>query len=153
MISTSPLIEGGLNYYTCVTLIDITKTDAVRHYDKGMFEKESEYEILRNQHRNWQTIIQVISLRTQPMYLSEPVMTVGQELDDFGTVFDKGTYWTFQFGVEGEDIFDLPTQPGKVLLDDLHNVPVVVNLTEDVIIKPAIIDTLNVDTKNTLILK
>ena len=153
MILTSPLIEGGLNYYTCVTLIDITKTDAVRHYDKGMFEKQSEYEILRNQHRNWQTIIQVISLRTQPMYVSEPVKTSEQELVDFGTSFDIGTYWTFQFGVEGEDVFDLPGSPGKVLLDDLHNVPIVVNLTEDVIIKPAIIDTLNDATKNTLILK
>ena len=152
MISISP-IEGGLNYYTCMTLVDLTKTDAVRHYDRGMPESQVDYELKRNQHRNWQTIIQVISLRTQIMYLSEPVMTPDQFLKEFGTKFNKGAYWTFQFGVEGEDVFDSPTQPGKVLVDDLHNVPIVVNLTEDVSIRPAIIDTLNADTKNTLILK
>ena len=154
MISTSPIDEdGGLIYYTCRTLIDITKTDAVRHYHSGMPEAEDAYNLLRNQHRNWQTILQVISLRTQPMYLSVPTINPNQTLEDFGTDFKKGTVWSFSFGVEGRDIFDLPGQPGKILLDDLHNVPIVINLNEDVIINPAIIDTINDNSKNTLILK
>jgi len=152
MISTSPLADG-LYYYTCITLIDITKTDAVRHYIDGIPELRSEYELMRNQQRNWQTILQVISLRVQPMHISVPIIATNQTLTQFGTLFATGTVWAFTFGVEQEAVFDLPDSPNKVLLNDLHNVPVVVNLKEDVTISPAIIDTNSSATKNTIILR
>lgn len=150
-----PQKDGRHDFYTCVTLIDITKTNAVRHYNKGMAETEAEYNVKRNQRRNWESILQVIGLRSQPVYLTDPVMHPDEELTqyNFGTMFSAGSLWVFNFGVEHEGIFDLPGRPKGGLLDDLHNVPVIINLTETVTIDPAIIDTINDTTKNTIILK
>ena len=68
MFSNYPTNDDGLDYFTFVTLIDITKTDIVRHYNKEM--PEAEYQIKRNQHRNYQTMLQVLGLRVQAVYLT-----------------------------------------------------------------------------------
>lgn len=155
MFSIHPTIDAGLDYYTCVTLIDITKTDVARHYTKGMPGTEADYNIKRNQHRNYQTMLQVIGLRCQPYHLSDPVKHEDQDLSDlpFGSAFTKETIWTFRFEVEQEDVFHTPNNPFGLLLDDLHNVPVIINLTETATIKTAMLDTYNEITKNTIILK
>jgi len=150
-----PTDDAGLDYYTCVTLIDITKTDAARHYFSGMEESEAEYNIKRNQHRNYQSMLQVIGLRCQPIYLTDPVIYPDENLTKigFGSDYSKGDVWTFSFGVEQEGIFDLPTQPMGLLLNDLHNVPIITGLAENVNVKISMLDTSNTNTKNTIILK
>ncbi len=155
MISTSPTDDGRFYYFTCATLIDITKTDIVRHYNEAMPEPKDEYELKRNQQRNWQSILQVIGLRSQPMYLSSPIVNPMDDLAvyEFGSNFTTGKVWSFHFGVEQEGIFDTPSKPGGLLLEDLHNVPIVTGLTEDVTIDPAIIDTVSPQDRNTIILK
>ena len=152
MFSNYPTDDAGLNYYTCVTLLDITKTDTVHHYVNGMGGSEAEYNVKRNQHRNYQTMLQVIGLRCQAVYLSNPTMFQDEELSEFGTNFINGNVWAFSFGVEQEDIFALPNRPLGLLLDDMHNVPIITGLTETVNITLAMIDTVNDDTKNTIIL-
>ena len=155
MFSNYPSDDDELDYYTCVTLIDITKTDAARHYFSGMDEAEADYNIKRNQHRNYQTILQVIGLRCQPVYLTDPVMRPNENLSKigFGPNYTKGNIWTFSFGVDREGIFDLPTQPFGLLLTDIHNVPIITGLSENVNIKISMLDTGNAKTKNTIILK
>ncbi len=150
-----PQNDGRHEFFTCVTLIDITKTNSVRHYHKGMDESEAEYNIKRNQRRNWESILQVIGLRSQPTHLTDSVMYLDEELTqyNFGTIFSTGTLWVFNFGVEHEGIFDLPNKPLGGLLNDLHNVPIVTGLLETVNINPAIIDIYSDETKNTIILK
>ena len=157
MFSISPSGDAGLNYYTCVTLIDITKTNVVHHYSKGISESEADYNIKRNQHRNYQTMLQVIGLRCQPMFLSDPVMYPDEDLTDFeqafGSNYITGNVWAFNFGVEQEDIFLSSKGPAGLLIDDLHNVPIVTGLLENVDIDIAIIDTIGSVFRNTLILK
>ena len=155
MFSTNPSDDAGLNYYTLVTLVDITKTDVVHLYSPGVIESESDYNAMRNQQRNYQTVLQVIGLRCQPMYIGNPVMHSDEDLAaaKLGTNYTKGNVWTFNFGVEQEDVFALPDRPNGLLLDDLHNVPIVLGLTENVGIKLAMIDTVNSATRNTIILK
>lgn len=67
----------------------------------------------RNQQRNFETLIQLISLRSQPMNLSTPI----KQKDE----------WVFQFETEsdmvyGEDFFELYT--------DCVNVPMITGLDE-----------------------
>jgi len=155
MFSKYPSDDAGLDYYTCVTLIDITKTDAARHYSSGMGESESDYNIKRNQHRNYQSMLQVIGLRCQPVYLTDPVLHPSEKLTEigFGSDYAKGNIWTFSFGVEQEGIFDLPSQPLGLLLTDIHNVPIITGLTENVNVKISMLDTSNTNTRNTIIFK
>jgi hypothetical protein len=155
MFSIHPTIDAGLDYYTCVTLIDITKTDVARHYNKGMSESEAEYNLKRNQHRNYQTMLQVIGLRCQPTNLTDPIKHEDQDLTDlgFGSAFTNETVWSFTFEVEQEDVFLTANNPFGLLLDDMHNVPIVLNLTETADIDKAMLDTYNEVTKNTIILK
>lgn len=155
MFSEQPIRDSGLNYYSCATLIDITKTNAVRHYSNGMTESEADYNIKRNQHRNYQTILQVIGLRCQPTYLTDPILYTDQDLAKFGDEYSilNGNVWRFDFGVEPEGVFDLPNKPLGLLLDDMHNVPIITGLTESVKIETAMLDTANTDTRNTIILK
>ena len=155
-IPNLPQSDGFHEFYACVTLVDITKTDAVRYYNKGMDISPKEYETLRNQHRNWQTILQVINLRSQPVYLTDPKKMENQPMSDFdfGSNFTGNhTVWVFTFGTEHSGIFDLPHQPLGGLLNDLHHVPIITHLTETAEISPMVFDSLSSDNKNILILK
>jgi len=153
MFSNYPTDDAGLDYYTCVTLIDITKTNAVRHYNISMPDSESDYNLKRNQHRNYQTMLQVIGLRCQPVYLTDPVKYEGQDLAELGfdPAFTKETVWTFSLGVEQQDVFVSPSHPYGLLLEDLHNVPIILNMTETATIAEPMLDVYN--TINTIIFK
>ena len=155
MFSKYPTDEGGLDYYTCVTLIDITKTDVVRHYIKELGDDKAGYEIKRNQQRNYQTMLQVIGLRCQAVYLTDPVLFPDQDLAElgFGTNFTKEHVWAFSFGVEQKDVFMTSSSPYGLLLEDIHNVPVILNLTETAKIKTPMLDAFGHNTKNIIILK
>jgi len=153
MFSNYPTDDDGLDYFTFVTLIDITKTDVVRHYNKGM--PEADYDIKRNQHRNYQTMLQVIGLRVQAVYLTDPIKHVDQSLAklNFGSDFKKESVWSFSFGIEQEDIFKTSNSAFGLLLDDIHNVPIVLGLEETATIQPPMLDAFSDSIRNTIILK
>ena len=51
---------SGVELFNCYTLVDITYTGVIR----------SEYDIkLRNQQRNYETLLQIVGLHTQPDYV------------------------------------------------------------------------------------
>lgn len=155
MFEPLPEVDDRHDYFTIVTLIDITASDASRHYHKGMEDSVAYYNIIRNQRRNFDSFMQSIGLRCQPMYISDAIAHFRQDLSayDFGTNYTTATIWSFNFGVEHKGIYDLPSQPHGGLLNDLHNVPIIVGLLETVSIKPAIIDTATPERRNTIILK
>lgn len=155
MFSKYPTDDGGLDFYTCVTLIDITKTDAVRHYNPSMEESKSDYNLKRNQHRNYQTMVQLISLRSQPIYLSDPVKFINRDLSDveLGTNYDNETFWSFSFGYEQVDLFITPDHPFGALLEDMNNVPIILNLMETADIQEPKLDLFNSESTNTIIYK
>ena len=97
-----------MKFFTGVTLVDITATGVIRH--------TQEQETQRNQQRNWETLTQLISLRTQIFDLTEPVLD-----EDF---------WSFEFQTESE-IFNDGTDPVGVLKADAGSIPMLKGLDND----------------------
>jgi hypothetical protein len=65
----------------------------------------------RNQQRNWETIMQLISLYTQPLRVSHV------RLQDLR--------WQFEFDVDHEDVFKLNTDPVGRLRQACAGVPII----------------------------
>jgi len=103
------------------TLVDITNTDVVT-YDS----------VSRNQQRNWETVIQVLGLRTQLMLLRPPtVIEVDVSTLHFGSAYKgKHKVWEFKFGIEFEAVFAGNDRPYGTLENDFVNVPIITGLTE-----------------------
>lgn len=134
-----------MNKITCYTLFDITHTGVLNHYKSTAMPfkdrsgtditTDSEWRRSRNQQRNWETIIQVLSLRTQPMELTDPELLSDQSLENyqFGSAFTgTANVWKFEFEIEQEDVFaDENSRLGK-LCQDLANVPMLDKLLETV---------------------
>ncbi len=74
----------------------------------------------RNQQRNWETILQCVSLQTQPMNVSEPQIIKKKE----------NKLWTFSFGIEHRGIFTKNDEQLGLLKEEVHGVPMIVGLNE-----------------------
>jgi hypothetical protein len=114
-----------MQYYTGFTLVDITNTGVTRSRPGNEHE--------RNQQRNWETLIQVLSLRTQPLEINGPIDS-GYELTGdsiFGEMY-KGlqTVWYFSFGVEAHSVFTKGKDIVGLLYDDFAEVPIIQGLDE-----------------------
>jgi len=72
----------------------------------------------RNQHRNWEALLQVISLRTQPMNITRPV----KHTDG----------WHFEFDVEAPGVLGSGYDSNDLagLMADCEGVPMVTGLDE-----------------------
>ena len=106
------------------TDFDITNTGVVRNYRAGLLPQtvagniinsESEWTKLRRQQANWETLIQVISLRTQPLNIR--------------TTVNKSS-WTLEFDVDYIDVFGKNGDPLGLLKEDIGNVPLLTGLDE-----------------------
>lgn len=110
----------------CNTLFDITNTGVTGHYRPSLIpfvdrakqdiRNQSDWHRARNQQRNWETLTQLISLRTQ-VEISTPVK------------HDK--MWTFDFEIDSDDIFRNNDDPLALLKIDCNNVPMLSGLGED----------------------
>ena len=111
-----------MEFFTCITLVDITATGVIRHTP----------ELERNQQRNWETLLQCIGLKAQPQLIDGPYI-FEQELDTniFGEMYE-GTHkiWVFSFGVESSDVFCLNGDPVGFLDKNVEQVPIICGLTE-----------------------
>ena len=110
-------------FFTGYTLVDITETGVTR--DRGNQEHQ------RNQQRNWETIIQCISLRAQPIDLVQKVQELDLEGLEFGEMYTgKHRVWTFAFVAEHEDVYSKNGDPVGLLEDSVDTVPVITGLDE-----------------------
>ena len=110
----------------CTTSFDITATGVTGHYRPGrvpfrdssgqMITNERDWNRARNQQRNWETITQLISLRTQVNMPGVPVLT--------------DQTWSFEFEVESNTIFASHTDPLGVLKNDCYHVPMLLGPVE-----------------------
>jgi len=110
--------------FSCKTFFDITSTGVTGHYKSSRvpFRDKAEQEIdnekswnySRNQQRNWETLTQLISMRSQIFEL-----TIPKKIDNL---------WRFQFEVETPGIFGPPENPVKTLLEDCNGVPMLIGL-------------------------
>lgn len=108
------------NQITLFTLVDITATGVIRsNFGEDTLE--------RNQQRNWETVLQVLGLRTQPIIISGP--TVSRSVDlawlDFGDLYEgHQDVWSVVFTAE-QNIYQIDQ-----LEKDFEQIPIVTGLTE-----------------------
>jgi hypothetical protein len=95
--------------YTCYTLFDIP--------DRGN----------RSQTRNWNTLIQIISLRTQPFITKFPAFEIDNLANySFGKQYQgQAKIWSFEFEIEHPYLFEVDGDPLYNLKHDTNLVPVV----------------------------
>jgi hypothetical protein len=115
--------------YQIITLIDITRSNPNRA------EKDP---VVLGQQANFNSLIQGIGMRANVEWEQDPVMTTGTLPHPFE---GRATYWTWDFLVEREQVFERDNDPVALLVEDLHNIPVVSNLLNDVELYPAAIQT------------
>jgi hypothetical protein len=104
-----------MQHFIVTTTIDITPTGVRRKTD------DTDWFIKRNQQRNYDTLLQVISLRCQP--LDVDVNTI--DLTRFDE--DMKKHWILTFSTDRQDVLGYN---GHLFLEDIHGVPIVPNLTE-----------------------
>ena len=113
--------------YLGYSLVDITNTGVIR---------ESGDPKARNQQRNWETLVQCLSLRTQAHNIRTPeIVTVN--LDDFDLAGDlfgeiytgESKVWLFSWQIESAGIYDSDV-PMALLLKDFEDVPICTFLDE-----------------------
>jgi hypothetical protein len=115
-------------------LFDISVTGVTGHYRSARvpFEDRAGQQITdldswnraRNQQRNWETVLQLISLRSQPLDLQIP---------------DKiNNAWVFTFCIETPRVFDDGIESLGLLLKDCEGVPMLNNLGEARSLEPVL---------------
>ena len=128
------------------TLIDITNTKVIR-------PNQGTQQAL-DQQRNFITLNQCVELRSIISYEQAPIAeSVDIKSLGFGTNYKgKQKVWTFKFSPDRDNAyFDGHSNTVGTLIEDLHEVPVIKNLTETVNIDKAIFDLKDPLLKNTTI--
>jgi hypothetical protein len=113
----------------CRCLFDITATGITGHYKSSRvpftdragntITGEPTWNRSRNQQRNWETLTQIIGLRTQ-VDLTTPEK------------FDGA--WEFEFATETPDAYGPPDNPTSILRSDATGVPMLLTLESGEII-------------------
>ena len=106
------------------TLVDVTKTDVTKY--------TPELERMRNKQRNWETVVQVLGLRSQIMVIRQlKTETVDLSGCQFGDSYiGKHRVWTFEFEVEFENLYLQDNDPYSTLKNDFAHTPVILGLDE-----------------------
>lgn len=109
----------------CRTLFDITATGVTGHFKPSRMpfqdltgtriDTAEKWNTARNQQRNWETITQIISLRTQV---------------DFSRPNKTAQGWEFEFEFVNDHLFVIDQDPLAVLKNDCVDVPMILGLSE-----------------------
>lgn len=109
--------------YQGFTLIDITPTGVTTHTSDNVFK--------RNQQRNWETVQQIISLRTQPTIISTDNFVDEVKRYNFGINYTGNQrIWTFKFAVDYADIYQEGADKFGLVKYDFKITPVILGLIE-----------------------
>lgn len=111
--------------FILTTIIDITRTDVLRGSSKE-----------RNQQRNWETVLQVLGLKTQPRIGEGPIILDSMNFKSksglkqcFGEFYhdmaSEQRVWAVKFDSEHTDVYT-PDQ----LYQDFDQVPIILGLDE-----------------------
>ena len=109
--------------FSCTTLFDITATGVTGHFKSSRipFQDRAGHTIQdiadwnrsRNQQRNWETVNQIIGMRTQ-------VESTAPER--------KESSWSFEFETETPGVYGTDADPVAVLYSDADGVPMLTDL-------------------------
>ena len=86
-MGSSEVVSGNIAFYTLFTTIDITRT--------GNFSD--------NTQKDFESVVQVIGLRAQPVVMNNPVNLNGagsNVLENYGAPTLTGAGWVFKFAFE-----------------------------------------------------
>jgi len=118
----------------CCTLFDITETGTTGHFrpsqvpynDKvgSAIASITDWNRSRNKQRNFETITQVLQLRTQIFDVTSPV---------------KQNKWEFEFDIETADIYQQDDDTFGILKQDCEDVPLIVGLDEEFSLTPSLV--------------
>jgi hypothetical protein len=128
------------------TLIDITNTGVIRPNQGTHLEM--------NQYRNFTTLRQCAEIRSVIDFDESPrVELVDIKGMGFGNKYKgKQAVWTFEFTPDRDGVYiDDQRDPLGFLINDLDQIPVVIDLTETINISRAILDLRDSTYKNTVI--
>ena len=95
-MGSSETLSGNIEFYTLFTSIDIART--------GNFDDNSQ--------KDFESVVQVIGLRAQPVVMNEPVALNGvgaNVLENYGAPTMTGAGWIFKFAFEREGVHTLDT--------------------------------------------
>ncbi len=114
---------------TCYTLFDITPTGVMNRQKPSPDEDMEKWLHKRNTQCNFDTVIQAVSLRSQPENITIPKKTQIQ-FEDFGFLFeqiDKEKYncWNFEFTIQHLSVFDDGISELGALYSDCDRVPMI----------------------------
>jgi hypothetical protein len=123
------MIEQRMYNHQIFTLLDITKTNVLQH----SVEKTKE----RNQQRNFETVCQLLGLRTQLFNISnvwrmEDIAVAQFKFGSFylGDLGFKYNVWSFSFSIEFDEVYRLNDDPYGTIKNDFVYVPAIVGLDE-----------------------
>ena len=115
--------------FACQTLFDITATGVTGHckttrmpfkdHAGQLIHDSDSWNRSRNQQRNWETLTQILSLRTQLFEITDPIPD------------QTGTRWMFEFETESDGIYGPNDDPVSVLRSDAQGVPMLRELNND----------------------
>ena len=121
----------------CYVLFDITQTNVVNRNKPTEADEYILWLNKRNTQCNFDTILQVISLRSQPENIQTPkkIEIRFNKVDYFGFVYEKmkkTVYpcWTFEFEINHASVFDNGITELGLLYSDCENVPMI-NCTKE----------------------
>lgn len=122
---------------TCYTLFDITPT-GITNRQKPLPDEDIEaWMQKRNSQCNFDTVIQAVSLRSQPEDISNPKQSMIQfdKFENFGFLFqqvDQEEYpcWSFNFSINHLSVFDDGISDLGALYSDCDRVPMIKCKTE-----------------------
>lgn len=115
----------------CYTLFDITQTGVLNRARPVTEQDYEEWLFKRNTQCNFDTILQAISLRSQPEIVNFPSKKLVNLNDtEFGAVYKKQykgvtSIWTFDFEVHHSSVFQDENDELGCLYKDVQGVPMI----------------------------
>lgn len=128
------------------TLIDITNTKVIR-LSQGS-------QIQLDQQRNFITLMQCIEIKSIIEYTNPPQIDfIDIKNLGFGSNYKgRNKIWTFKFKTDRSGVYlDSDNNPIGLLIEDIHEVPIIKNLNETINIEVSIFDCKDQKTKNTMV--
>ena len=103
-MGSSEVVSGNIEFYTLFTTIDITRTG----------------DYTDNTQKDFESVVQVIGLRAQPVVMNNPVAlngVGGNLLENYGAPSITGAGWIFKFAFEREGAHSV-----ELLVDELDGI-------------------------------
>lgn len=129
---------------SCYCLFDITPTGVTGHQRQTSYpfttrkgqviQDQRQLNLARNQQRNWDTVLQLIGLRTQIFETSDPEIIENNNI--FPNAPAGARVWSFSFEVEPQAQWLVDNDEFWVLKHDSERTPMILGLNETALLEP-----------------